>query len=113
MQQAESWIGGLLGALANEPQTAQQIRQIVQSGQAGVQPQSIFGDALDWFKSNIGPIAKEAAPIVIQALPAILSALANQPRQQGGIQTQSDQPYQQQRPYNGPNYIAASPQSWN
>jgi hypothetical protein len=74
-------LGGLLSSLSNEPQFQQQIRSAIVSGQvSGVNPQSIFGDAFDWFKNNIGNIAQQAAPIVIKALPGILAALANQPQ---------------------------------
>jgi hypothetical protein len=81
VKQAENWLGGLLSSLSNEPQFQQQIRSAIVSGQvSGVNPQSIFGDAFDWFKNNIGNIAQQAAPIVIKALPGILAALANQPQ---------------------------------
>jgi hypothetical protein len=81
VKQAESWLGGLLSSLSNEPQFQQQIRSAIASGQvSGVNPQSIFGDAFDWFKNNIGNIAQQAAPLVIRELPRILAALANQPQ---------------------------------
>jgi hypothetical protein len=87
VHQAEGWLSGLLSSLANEPQFQQQIRSAIASGQvSGVNPQSIFGDAFNWFKQNIPVIAKEAAPYVIKVLPNILATLASQPQQPGQMQ---------------------------
>jgi len=104
MNQAKNWIGGMLTSLGNEPYFQQQIRSAIASGQVvGVNPAGIFGDAFDWFKQHIPDIAEKAAPLVIEHLPDILSALANQPQfgqmrqpgqvQQPGLGTQGAHPW--------------------
>jgi hypothetical protein len=95
VKQAENWLGDMLTSLGNDPYFQQQVRSALASGQvAGVNPQSIFGDAWGWFKQHIPEIAEKAAPTVIEHLPDIFAALANQPRQPGQLLgTQGARPY--------------------
>jgi hypothetical protein len=106
-QAAGGFLQNILSIFANDPAGAAFLRQQAVSGRAyvgGVAPQGIFddignaiGSAANWVAQNVGPIAQQAAPVIVQNLPFLLSLFANQPRQQQGqiaFQPQGLQPGQ-------------------